>query len=283
MTTVPSTFHGFPRLPTELRLKIWREALPEHAQNTLRLYRKGCWQPRRLNRDDQDYALNRPEPRINLYFRSDLLGGVGMLLSPALVNHEAHAVAKEWMRDGSSGPPKYRLEWHAARPLAVIRSLDLAHDAIYVPQDRFEDFVFEPNRRLACPDLSGKIVVIHGQDVKRVAIPMALLENHSGLATELLTYYPGVELLLIVLQTVGGTDLSSVDGELWRFEYTRGVCFTWDASSGAFTPRGCCDPDEAPDYERIAAAIALFPRSARWNMVQSFEVRPVLAVRREEA
>lgn len=92
-----AVFALFPSLPAELRIQIWRDALPDKIRQALYSYKKGCWQPQRLTETDANYNPHNDELNLVFNFRHDLLDDAQLVLPYFFVNHEAHGVTLAWI------------------------------------------------------------------------------------------------------------------------------------------------------------------------------------------
>jgi hypothetical protein len=96
-----TTFPLFSSLAPELRIQIWRDALPDRIKPALFFYRgQGCWCPRHLTEADNGWVPPEGELNLGLDFRTDLLGDDNQFRVPIyFVNREAHSIALAWLRE----------------------------------------------------------------------------------------------------------------------------------------------------------------------------------------
>ena len=69
-------FSLFPSLSTELRIQIWRDALPEKVGQAPYFYEKGCWHPRYLTEVNANYNPHHDELNSLFEFHHELLDNV---------------------------------------------------------------------------------------------------------------------------------------------------------------------------------------------------------------
>ena len=77
-----AVFTLFPSLPAELRIQIWRDALPlpDKDRQALYFYKKGCWHPRHLTEADANYNPHNDELNLAFEFHHKLLDDVQLIL-----------------------------------------------------------------------------------------------------------------------------------------------------------------------------------------------------------
>lgn len=273
--TSSSTFLHFSSLPSELRNRIWHDALPDKDEPALCFYKKGCWCPRHLSESDEEYD---PDGMCNLEFefRHDLLDHVQVEVPLFFVNREARGIALAWVREQGIA-----LRFCKDRQCYYfVRSFDPMYDTLYLALDRWNDFCFEPDGRLFEPDLLGQMVHHKGQTIPRIAVPEALLPSEAAALSEILEsyFYPAV--LFIIIGAQPDMQLNDEDTRMRRWELgsTRGRAFFWNNGHRGFDfGEGECIGDEAL-YRRIEEASKELAERLAETSNRVFEIRPVLAV-----
>jgi len=98
-TTTLDSFAFFPELALELKDNIFNKALSDEIQPALFHYKKGCWRPRFLSEDGEDYDHSYPESNLYLLFYHDLLDAVQLDVPLFFVNRDARDVVLPWIRE----------------------------------------------------------------------------------------------------------------------------------------------------------------------------------------
>ena len=278
--TDPPTFPLFTSLPQELRDQIWRDALPDNVRPALSRYRRGCWCPRRLLESDEGHDPDNDEYNLNFEFRHDLLDDIRFEIALVHVNREARDLALAWIRQQG-----IEIRPHEDPPSPVfVRPFDPTRDALYVPLDQWDRFLYEPDDRLLQPDLVERFVNCKS-DLTRVAVPAALLQSEAASLHDLFRYLYNLKALLIVVDPQ--PDPQSADDDVmvqyrWDFESPWGGAFFWNDDCGGFNADaedGGYVGDEAV-YGLIEEASRELGKVLVSDHMRSFEVRPVFAVRR---
>lgn len=233
----PPTLALFPDLPAELRDQIWHHALPRSFAQALYLYRKGCWQPRRLAPDDPEYDPINADLNLNYEFHHALLYSAQVSVPIFSVCREARAVARAWMRDHG-----FRVRHIKSGGLLIFtRDFDPRTDVLYVPRDRWDDFVREPFDRQFEPDLLDRNMGCPPPRFTRVAIAEGVLRNEQDPLPELFDWYHRLEDVYVVR----GDDAVRIreDHEA-RVQAQSGLdgvsqrCLVWDGGDEKFAWRG---------------------------------------------
>ncbi|KAI0157859.1 hypothetical protein GGR52DRAFT_564394 [Hypoxylon sp. FL1284] len=246
-----STFPLFPKLPPELRDKIWQHALDRGAELALYRYREGCWRPRWLSASDEGFDPVRTDYNLVFEFGYDQLDEARMDVPIAFANSEAQGNAISWAQHRY---PLVRTFTDRHVPV-FLRVFDPDRDALYVSPDQFDTLLQEPLTRGFAPDMVGRSTDIR-PNIVRMAIPESLvqlvatpfvedsevLHAPSGLL-ELFDYYYDLRTLYIVMgkppdfslpltsnlttgQKFRGCEKSHkvavwIDGR-WEFDFTQG-------------------------------------------------------------
>lgn len=127
-------FTLFPQLITELRLEIWRLALPTLRSHLLYPYQRGCWV-------FEDLGLE-PDPNgEDLYIRFDTtrLEPIHVALPLYSVNREARDITLKWLQG-----ERMTVSRKSSSVYEALRPFDPRHDAVFVPSTQLADFVVEP-------------------------------------------------------------------------------------------------------------------------------------------
>jgi hypothetical protein len=171
-------FTLFPQLITELRLEIWRLALPKPLDKALYTYKKGCWVLEDLGTE--------PDPNgedLNLRHDFSLLEPHQIDLPLYFVSREAHRVAVKYLRtqklvvsqDNAQSGPKF------------LRLFDNDTDTIFLPTSEVENFALELSERLFQPDLHDRYVSTPSRALPRLTLTPSGLKSFMGEPLE--TYF----------------------------------------------------------------------------------------------
>ncbi|KAL4745202.1 hypothetical protein BDW72DRAFT_198873 [Aspergillus terricola var. indicus] len=260
-------FYLFLRLPLELRLQIWHDALPAGPpiESTVFSYRKGCWGPRHLTPGDPEYDPMHEELNLNFEFDHTLLDPIEIELPLVHVNHEARSVALEWAR-------KQNLQGRFTKrnsQLLFLRPFNADTDTIYVSRSQWHDFIREPMERPFEPDLIQRQLGCPGVPFSRLALDDWILCHEPNCLAELFDYYYTIETVFVVtrfrsegrVDCVGNdvnnsnSNSNKANTRQWReVESTPvlGPTLYWDADSRSFQWK-----DIAEVSEENAATIAI--------------------------
>lgn len=279
--TNPSTFPLFASLPRELRDQIWRDALPDKVGPALSFYYEGCWLTRRLSEFDDAYDPKVDDDNSLVFeFQHDLLDDIRFEIPLLYVNREARDFAFAWIREQviEVRPTGQRLG-----PLFV-RPFDPMHDALYIPLDKWDDFLRfrEPNDRPPQPELVDRLLFTKS-DLTCIAVPIALLRSDVTPLSEIFEHLFHLELLLIILDPQPNTHSADDDLEVrhrWDFESTLGGPFLWNEGLKRFDSEISEYAGEETLYRLIEEASRGLSEWLPYWQIQSFELRPVVAVRR---
>lgn len=194
-------FHLFPRLPPELRLQIWRDALPAAVGPGLYSYKQGCWGPGALPQDHPEHDSAHPELNLTLEFRHDLLGRTGLDPALASASREAREVALRWA--AAQGGPETRTS--ASGPL-LVRAFDPGRDVLYVSLDDWDGFCSEPLYRPFEEDMVNRHYTVECS-VSRVAVAEAFVRQrdcYRGFLQEMCEAYKSLTTLYVILDLQPG-------------------------------------------------------------------------------
>ncbi|KXJ88430.1 hypothetical protein Micbo1qcDRAFT_214323 [Microdochium bolleyi] len=289
------TFPLFARLPTELRHKIWRDALAGTAVKDktgpiMWSIKPSCWQARpesdldlgdNIMRTAPDPDDEEPEALVCAYW----LHSANVLPYNALlyVNQEARELAADWqadvmaqVRDEAAREPMVGTEPEqdsaavlddSDPPVGLVRRyFDLVHDALYFPEGDWAD---------DDGALRGLLDLLEQHDIycngsttlTRVAMTRAALLANLARLSELSTWLPRIEQLLIVLNEPPSEKPGGGGGEPKPDEAARQFEFEHD------------EDEDVPDDEVHAFVESIaedLGRIAEWT---DFEIVPVIAIR----
>ncbi|KAL9630073.1 MAG: hypothetical protein Q9164_006597 [Protoblastenia rupestris] len=276
--TNSSRFPLFSSLPPELRNQTWRNALPEKLGPALYFYRKGCWCPRRLSESDEGYDPENDENNLNFEFRHDLLDDVQFEVALVFVNREARGIALAWVREQGI---EIRRRENRQYPVFV-RPFNPIRDALYIELNKWMDFLCEPDDRRFQPDLFEQLLVTE-TDLKRIAVPEALLRSEVATLPEMLRHFFNLKVLLIIVNAQ--PNLQSGDNDMkvqrrWEFECAQGGAFFWNDDRGCFDFGDCEYIGDETLYRLIEEASKGLGQELAKNDIRSFEIRLVFAVRK---
>lgn len=236
-TSIRCTFPRFSTLPRELRDQIWCDALPDVVGLNLYFYKEGCWCPRRLTEDDEEYDFEFPiKYNLNLEFRHDFLDVTEVEIPLAFVNHEAREIALAWIRDSGL---EIRLRVADQTP-AFVRSLDPECDVLYVPLDSWDEFLSERVDRQYKPDLFEQIVDIK-TSITRIAVPEALFRCENPGLAETFEHFSHLETLFVIIDPQLDLQPADTDTKLqpwWVLLSTNGETYSWNNDHARFEFEG---------------------------------------------
>ena len=273
-------FPLFSLLSPELRNQIWNNTLPEPVGPALYFYRKGCWCPRRLSELEDGYDSQNDENNLNLEFHHDSLYDGRFEMPQFFVNREANSIALAWIREQS-----VKIRLHPRKdgqcPLFV-RSHEPQQDALYIAHDKWDEFLCEVDDRQAQPDLIEKLVDIK-PDLAHIAVPETLLRSEASSLFELFQYYFSLKSLLVVIDAQPDVQSTDIDVEVqprWEFKSTLGDAVCWNPERGAFDESKDKPTYDEAFYRLMEEVKKGLGEGLAKNHIRSFEIRPVLAVRR---
>lgn len=155
-------FTIFPQLIPELRLEIWRLALPAPSTCSLYPYKRGCWVV-------EDLGLE-PDPNgedLYLKFDSSLLDPLRIELPLHAVNREARDVARKYIREQNLVPASDSTD---ESEVWFLRHFDPRTDAMFLPTADINAFLDEPIDRVFEPDMENRNYSTHLPSLPRLAI-----------------------------------------------------------------------------------------------------------------
>lgn len=279
-----AAFPFFSRLPAELRNQIWRDALPDKVDQALYFYKKGCWDPRRLTEADEGYSPEDDELNLKLEFFHSRLDHVQFEIPLFFVNREARGIALSWIEKQG-----LKIYFHKGKETFYFtRPFNPEHDTLYIPFDRWEQFLDEPTNRLCEPDLVERNVSCEGTACTRIAVPEVLLwDDGEEALLDIFDYYPNAEKIFIIFKAQpdplpeddgGGGELKVQ--RRWEFESIQGAIF-WDAYRCEFewqSDAGDCINGNHGLSRLVKDDNNGFSREVKERQPESFEVRPGFAI-----
>lgn len=154
-------FTLFPQLITELRLEIWRQALPTPLRRPLFPYKQGCWgiKERGLEPDPNGEDLN-------LEFDTSLLDPLRVEMPLFAVNTEARDVALKYVREQnltlseSSNQSGYDF----------LRHFNPRTDTMFLPTVDIDAFFAEQAECISDPDLEDRYYTTAHPVIPRLAV-----------------------------------------------------------------------------------------------------------------
>lgn len=274
------TFPLFSSLPTELRIKIWRDALPDDDRPALYPYKRGCWCPRWLSPSDPGYDPN-CEPNIDLEFRHDLLDHIQVDLPLLFVNWEARGIALSWAHQND-----IEMRFYKDRQCHVLtRPFKLEHDVLYIAPNRLNDFYIESIDRIGEPDLFDQCVSV-SPALARFAVPWTLLETEEDPLREMFDDFVCLAVLFVIVNT---PPPEFPDNEMkvqrwWELESAedkQGRAFLWNHERRGFEwESGENYINNEALYRQIEEASKGLIPTLVGHRTRSFEIRPIFAVRK---
>lgn len=273
-----AVFSLFPSLPAELRIQIWRDALPDKVGQALYFYKKGCWRPRHLTEADANYNPHDDELNLVFEFHHEFLDDVQLVIPSFFVNREARGITLTWIH--SQG---IKIQFYKERQcLTFARSFNPKYDTLYVPLEKWDEFIIEPYDRLEEPDLFNRAVECPGPQITRIAVPQALLQHKVNPLADFFEWYNHLDMLFIIIDTP--PDLQPEDNDTgvqqqWELKSTQGATFSWNHDRGVFVG-GCDDISDQALYKLIQGASDGLGEKLADNHKRSFEVHPGFAVQK---
>ncbi|RAK99096.1 2EXR domain-containing protein [Aspergillus ibericus CBS 121593] len=275
----PPQFLQFSLLPTEIRLQIWKAALPNPVRQALYLYKKGCWKTRP---DAEGHFM--------VEFHPDCLDAMHVSVPLFLVNHEAHAIARRWVHEQGLTICFHR----PTNTFLFLRRCHPATDTLYVPHAQYREFICEPAYLPFEPE-SEALGLEYGTvapQFSRIAFPKSLLleDSHHHRITWLLedTSYENTQEVLVVMNDAPADpnlqpDKEAVSQVQWEWEVVPGAeRLEWDHDRRAYRRelgREGQDPEADAFFRLVERASVGIDETDGWQRNRPFEVKPVFAVR----
>ncbi|KAJ5207330.1 hypothetical protein N7491_002037 [Penicillium cf. griseofulvum] len=277
-------FHLFSFLPTELRLQIWRDALPEADPPALAPYKANCWRPVPVAESEREESFH--QSCVEMVFRPELLDHIRVKTPLTSVNHEARGAAIEWaFKQG------IEVRFHEARQcLIFLRPFDPMHDVLWFSQEILEIFVQEcwgvfP---LINP-LDNRQRVSLPIEVARFALPEGALvdDQRMNLIYDSAHCFSGNSIMYIIAGEL--PNFNVIDGDRtkvhprWELDHMPNAkALVWNQHTNKFDFRSGPQILLEFAYHRILEAsymIAALSEPPLKDRDAGFEIQPVFAVR----
>ncbi|KAL4914054.1 hypothetical protein BDW62DRAFT_150456 [Aspergillus aurantiobrunneus] len=300
-------FSLFPLLPTELRLQIWHESLPDNLSRKagfLYYYKKGCWDPRHLTEADYDYDPHNDELNLNFEFYHDRLDPLKADVPLFSVNREARGSVLAWIKKQDAAlktrfcicteEDKNKDKQQQQQSLLLTHPFNPELDTLYVSQKQWSGFLCEPFDRIFEPDLLDRLVNCPPVAFTRLAVPAALLREDPDALEELFDNYYGINKVFVIVEgrpeDVWHGDCDDDDDddddvrlrEWWAVE-SQGPTYCWDPGSDGFQWRGNgsegLDVSDYPLFKLLQDAGAKLCTKLLESSIACFEIQPAFAVR----
>lgn len=266
-------FPLFSRLPAELRNQIWQDTLPDKIGQLLYFYKKGCWCPRRVVEGDQGYDPDNDELNLAYEFRHELLNHVKIDVPGYFVNREAHSIASAWVRRQG-----LKLCSHKGK-LIFVRPFDPLLDTLYVPLEKWSDFLNEPHDRQFQPDLLYRGLDCPGISFTRIAIPKTVLEDDPDPLPAFFEWYERFERLFVIANPLPelqpDDNDTRVQQQRWELEGTQGPMHFWNGAG--FEWQDSHDVGDNALYKRIEETSNMLIETLVRIGKDRFEVRSAFA------
>ncbi|KAJ5116670.1 hypothetical protein N7456_001018 [Penicillium angulare] len=276
-------FSNFQRLPAELRLQIWREAMPRSIGNPLYFYKEGCWESRRLTEGDNGYDHINEDNNLEMQFYHDRLEPLNVKVPLYFASHDSRELALEWI----AGEGLETRIGDENQPTSFTRQFDPHSSIFYVPQPKWYQFNTEPFNRLFAEDLRHKNVSCSAPLFTRLALPCeVLLEDLDALPELFHFYYAFDEIFILLGAQSDGTWHALKDinpQEVWELE-TVGLKWPilhWDPDSGSFHwGRSEGNISEYPLFDKLQEVSSKLSEELLRSRQQRFEIIPAVVVRK---
>ncbi|PYI03124.1 hypothetical protein BO78DRAFT_421850 [Aspergillus sclerotiicarbonarius CBS 121057] len=256
-------FPLFSHLPTELRIQIWGEALPKFRR-PLYFYRKGCWRLRRVGQMQLRYE-----------FDHRLLDDMKFEIPLFSTNREARDVVMRWIHKQG-----VKVQFDTATDTFWFRrAFNPKYDTLFVPWDRWPEFVFEADRMWRRnPDHEGMTIDWMEPAFTQIAVPWKIVATGYIFLTHLFhaRSYSSIQKVFLV---VNFKDMprEEIDGKAqsrWELgSLPKTAMFKWidnrDHFQGGDTPYY----DEVSWYEMIRHASYGMTKGCGWHEDHQLEVQ----------
>ncbi|UNI22955.1 hypothetical protein JDV02_008798 [Purpureocillium takamizusanense] len=275
-------FFVFSKLPLEIRLLIWRAALPDVDGPVLLPYKTGCLRIPRPSISDEGYDATAGN-RLHMDFCHNLLDKALVTTPLASVNREARGASLSWMRreikatEVRLGRDNNNLCSSFARPF------DPGHDALYVGTDKLHDFCVEPYDSLTQPDIAELQVSVSPCLVPTtLAVPEAVFRRDGVALFEILQWYSGITVILVVVgaQPQWQDDCLTKVQPRWGTEVVRGYGLSWNRATISFDVVAVGDVGDLETYGWLIDDDCQESAVGLVGELNALEIRAVRAVRR---
>ncbi|GAM84707.1 hypothetical protein ANO11243_027060 [Dothideomycetidae sp. 11243] len=275
-----SIFHCFSRLPAELRVQIWRAALPDSNKPDIHHYDHQYWIERILSPGDEDFDPDHEEKNDVHDYCYETLRGPAFAIPLAFACREGRKVAQAWAQE--LGVQMQPCDTKDSDP-TFSRRFNPDWDLLYIGRDDWFDFVTIGVENYTLWDIKYLCI---GEDL--------LLEQRDylrGNIKELPAHYPAI-LAVYILIDEHAPDMS-VDGDgrwKWDTEPRHSEIFYWDSDRDRFdVDCGACDEEcmektprpsdlfVVPDIQRkcLEEYLGELGPELIKNKTEYFEIRPL--------
>ncbi|VUC31945.1 unnamed protein product [Clonostachys rosea] len=251
-------FTFFLYLPPEVRIKIWKLALPDKYmvfEPQAFPFERGCW---RINRNSTlTVQEDEPEPFVETFWEFDdaLLTRPLCRVTLGGVNREARDVATSWVRS-LGGEPNQAVDPTFMRPFVG------CDDGLYVSAEQWEHFVNEPTM---VPSVYYIRELCHiTSKIKRLILPESVVTYASEhQLSDAFQFYEQVREIYIVPdesdeETGSGEHRPRIRGRL-LMPKTGGYAVTWDPEVEEFFPECPMEEYVKGFLERLSAVLVGIP------------------------
>lgn len=243
-------FHRFPDLPPEIRIQIWQEALPETPEPALFSFQKGGWEPQPLAEDDE-YYNEFDDSNLALIFDYRQIKG-RYFIHLALVNQEAYDVVLFWAREEG-----LEITYTKTKRFPVFtRHFDI-HDTLYIPADKWDEFIDAPRARMREDDLLEPGVARICFTLTQLAIPDTVLQRNISALRDLMDTFTEVNSILVLSESEIPDSAPECINQIplaWGYQVHSNGAYTWDNSVDEFRLDGSLDGKDPATKLMIKAA-----------------------------
>ncbi|OJJ97925.1 hypothetical protein ASPACDRAFT_45224 [Aspergillus aculeatus ATCC 16872] len=309
-----SSFLKFPKLPAELRLKIWEEALPELIEQPLYFYsQRKTTHAYDTPEDDSSLAAVVPQ---NIDVQHGQVRPRTVELPHLFVNWEARGTALCWVDKQDAEklaswmrPKQSPYHHHHHHHHILVRPFCPETDTLYVPAELWDEFILEKRKTESVPGYREVGGVVAQEPVfitfpaperalRSVAVPMRLLQEHPGSLVGAFFRWRGVKVVYLVVH--GREDderqfeSDAMEGKQpWRFEVSGATLkgtwvpanreMEWEASGSSNNNN---NQENDPDLEELSTVMlgtqpSLTALFREWNssVHRDFRVQLIRVVR----
>jgi hypothetical protein len=258
-------FTLFPQLITELRLEIWRFALPEPPTKPLFRYKEGCWVVEELGL----LAREVPDPNgenLQARFGTSRVEPLRVPLPLYSVNHEARGIAIKHLREHQLVASRNNT--------GFLRQFNPQTDTIFLRTADAHVFGGEPGDRLHMPEMINRHVSFPYSALPRLAVTPSGLEALKSEPLDTFLTTGGMITTLYVVDVPATSTLTLQDLEneaefpLVGLEDASRARLAWSSSRQEWTDSG--DDSEARVRLRQMVAglesIGLYPGGDDWDV-----------------
>ncbi|PYI18330.1 hypothetical protein BO99DRAFT_307227, partial [Aspergillus violaceofuscus CBS 115571] len=190
-----SSFPKFSKLPAELRLKIWEEALPELIEQPLYFYSQ---RPTTCARDTpaDDGSLPEGMPQ-SMDFRHGQVHPRVAELPHLFVNWEARRTALRWVgKQGAETLSSWKRPTHNHHVL--VRPFHPETDTLYIPADLWNGFCREKPTVGSMPAYPFANYSAAERAFRHVALSVRMIQEEPAVLVHLLWHWRALEVVYLV-------------------------------------------------------------------------------------